>query len=346
MHRDRLKHPSAAHALIITLFLLIGTVLASWGAAPAAIPATSSGSGGSVWGADYFPDIPLVTHDGKKVRFFSDLIKGKVVAINFIYTNCPDMCALETARMREVQRILGDRVGRDVFIYSITIDPERDTPQVLKRYAEKFQVGPGWLFLTGKEADTTLLRRKFGMYNEENRVEKLQEHDLSSIIGNQATGQWMKVSPYENPYVLATQMGSWLHNWKMASEYKRDYADAPKVRNISKGEDLFRTRCSSCHSIGVEDAAGMKMRAIGPDLLGVTWKRDRVWLTRWLKEPNKMLAEKDPLAMSLLVEFNNVAMPNMGLTEIDIQDLFGYIEEESRRVGNEHHGDDHEHHHH
>jgi protein SCO1 len=325
-------------SVTIALSLLIGTVLLFSGG-----PAAAAGGGGSVWGADYFPNVPLVTHTGKTVRFFDDVIKGKVVAINFIYTNCPDMCALETARLREVQRILGDRVGRDVFIYSITIDPERDTPEVLRRYAEKFQVGPGWLFLTGKEADTTLLRRKFGMYNEENRVEKLQEHDLSSIIGNQSTGQWMKVSPYENPYVLATQLGSWLHNWKIAPEYKRDYADAPKVRNISKGEELFRTRCSACHTIGVEDAAGTKTRPIGPDLLGVTWKRDRAWLTRWMKEPNKMLAEKDPLAAALLAEYNNVAMPNIGLSDVDIQDLFAYMEEESRRVGQKHHGDDHQH---
>src|SRR6185369_11927828 len=157
---------------------------------------------------------------------------------------------------------------------------------------------------------------------------------------------WMKVSPYENPYVLATQLGSWLHNWKIAPEHKRDYADAPKVRNISKGEELFRSRCSSCHTIGVEEAAKTELRPIGPDLLGVTWKRDRMWLTRWLKEPNKMLAEKEPLAMALFAEYNKVAMPNMGLNDKDIQDLFGYIEEESRRVGQKHHDDDHQHHHH
>ena len=345
MYRNYQKRPSALAVLII-LSLLIGTGSTSWGAPAATAPAASSGSGGSVWGADYFPNVPLVTHTGKTLRFFDDVIKGKVVAINFIYTNCPDACALETARLREVQKILGDRVGRDVFIYSITIDPERDTPEVLKRYAEKFQVGPGWLFLTGKNADITQLRRKLGVYDEENRTEKLQEHDLSSVIGNQATGQWMKVSPYENPYVLATQLGSWLHNWKMASEVKRNYADAPQVRNISKGEEMFRTRCSSCHTIGVEEGAATGLRPIGPDLLGVTWKRDRAWLTRWMKEPNRMLAEKEPLAMALLAEYNNIAMPNLGLTMVDIQDLFAYIEEESRRVARKHHGDEHHDHHH
>ena len=146
------------------------------------------GSGGAIWGADYFPDVPLVTHEGKKVRFFSDLIKDKVVAINFIYTNCPDACALETAHLREVQKILRDRVGRDVFIYSISIDPAHDTPQVLKAYAEKFDVAQGWLFLTGKEADITLLRKKLGLYDEEQK-DNLKEHPLTQIIGNQKTGQ-------------------------------------------------------------------------------------------------------------------------------------------------------------
>src|SRR5689334_9567 len=109
-YRDSLS----STAFLIILFMLIGT-----GAAFAEGTAPAAGSGGAIWGADYFPDVPLITHEGKKVRFFSDLIKNKVVAINFIYTNCPDACSLETARLREVQKILGERVGRDVFIYSI-----------------------------------------------------------------------------------------------------------------------------------------------------------------------------------------------------------------------------------
>ena len=116
----------------------------------------------------------------------------------------------------------------------------------------------------------------------------------------------MKSSPFENPYILATQIGSWLHNWKMPPKGRRDYAEAPEVRNISKGERLFRTRCSACHTIGVKDVAAAEKAALGPDLLGVTQKRDRAWLIRWMAEPDKMLAEKDPLAMALLAEYNNV----------------------------------------
>ena len=262
----------------------------------------------------------------------SDVIKGKVVALNFINTNCPDACALETARLREVQRILGDRVGRDVFLYSITIDPKHDTPKVLKSYAEQFQIGPGWLFLTGKDADIKLLRKKLGLYSEE-EGENLKEHNLSFIIGNQATVQWMKMSPFKNPYVLATQLGSWLHNWKMPPKEKRDYAEAPQVRTISKGEEIFRTRSAACHPIGMKDAERAEKRPLGPDLLGVTHKRDRAWLLRWMKEPDKMLAEKDALAMAMLAEYNNLPMPNLGLNSVEIQDVLTYIDEESHRMG-------------
>ena len=77
-------------------------------------PAQGSRSAGSIWGADYFPNVPLITHEGKTVRFFDDLIKDKVVVINFIFTSCPDSCPLETSRLRRVQTLLGDRVGLDL----------------------------------------------------------------------------------------------------------------------------------------------------------------------------------------------------------------------------------------
>jgi cytochrome oxidase Cu insertion factor (SCO1/SenC/PrrC family) len=105
-------------------------------------PATAADGGGATWGAEYFPNILLTIHAGKTVRFFDDLIKDKVVMINFIYTSCPDVCPRETARLREVQKNLRDRVGKDVFMYSITVDPQRDTPEVLRKYAKRFDAGP------------------------------------------------------------------------------------------------------------------------------------------------------------------------------------------------------------
>src|SRR4051812_15743580 len=90
-------------------------------------PGRAANGSQSPWGKNYFPNVPLVTQDGKQVRFFDDLIKGKVVAINFIFTGCPASCGMETARLRQVQDLLGDRVGKDVFFLSISNDPDNDT---------------------------------------------------------------------------------------------------------------------------------------------------------------------------------------------------------------------------
>ncbi len=293
----------------------------------------AAGQADSIWGADFFPNIPLVTHEGKEVRFFDDLIKDKVVVLNFIFTRCPDVCPLETARLREVQKILGDRVGKDVFIYSISIDPKYDKPHVLKAYAERYQVGPGWLFLTGDEEDIIRLRKKLGMYNPEERGGNMRAHTLSLLIGNQRTGRWMRSSPFENPYVMATQVGSWLHNWKLPPRQGMDYASAPEVRRLSPGESLFRTRCSACHTIGGGDLLGPNKEKLGPDLFGVTQKRERAWLVRFIKEPDKMIEEKDPLSLALLEAYDNVPMPNLSLNDADIEQLLSYIDEESRRKG-------------
>jgi protein SCO1/2 len=292
----------------------------------------SRGRGGSVWGASYFPNVLLTTHDGQQVRFFDDLIKDKVVAINFIYTSCPDTCPLETARMLEVQRILGERVGKDVFFYSITIDPEHDTQPVLAAFAKNWDIPAGWKFLTGDEEDIVLLRKKLGISTADFRSKDFKNHDLNLIIGNQSTGRWMKRSPFENSYVLATQLGSWLHNYKTASVVQRDFADAPELRRISSGEDLFRTRCAACHTVGGGDVLQLAERRVGPDLYNVTEHRDRKWLARWLAEPDKMLEEKDPLAMSLLAQYKNIPMPNLRLNEGDVTMLLGYLEQETERV--------------
>ena len=92
----------------------------------------------------YFPNLVLMTHEGRQVRFYDDLIKDKIVTINFMYTQCEDgRCPVTTANLVRVQKLLGSRVGRDIFMYSFTLAPEHDTPTVLKRYAKAYGVGPG-----------------------------------------------------------------------------------------------------------------------------------------------------------------------------------------------------------
>ncbi len=285
-------------------------------------------TGGDQWGSNYFPNYELTNQDGKKLKFFDDMLEDKVVLISFIYTNCPDACPLETARISQVQGILGDRVGKDVFFWSITIDPKRDTPEVLKEYAQRYQASEGWQFLTGDEEQITQLRMKLGLYSPADGTE-LEDHGLNIIIGNQATGRWMRSGPFENPYILARQIGDWLHNWKLPPTAELDYSNAPKLRQISDGESLFRTRCSSCHAIGGANAALAKL---GPNLFGVTDRRDHAWLERWIREPDVMLAEKDPIAMPMFEAYNKVPMPNMRLLPREVEELLLYLDEESRRV--------------
>jgi protein SCO1/2 len=309
-------------ALTATL-MFVAAVIAGW-----PVTARAAAAADTPWGASYFPNVPLITQDGKKVRFFDDLIKGKVVAINFIFTGCSESCSMETARLREVQDLLADRMGKDIFFVSISIDPDNDTPEVLKHYADKFKVGPGWTFLTGKNEDITLLREKLGIYMPPVLNGK-SDHELSLVVGNQATGRWMKASPYENPQIMATTLGSVLHNWKVVGSNKNEtYANAPtRLPQLSRGEELYRTRCASCHTIGAAGNSIAALRAIGPDLGGITQQRDRAWLTRWLKEPDRMLAEKDPLATALFLKYNKLAMPNLRLNDTEVGQVLTFLEE-------------------
>src|SRR5712671_8070633 len=132
-------------------------------AAAALLLGSAAAVAGGPWGAQYFPNVPLTTQDGKVVHFYDDLLKGKSVVINLIYTQCSASCPLETAKLSQVQRLLGDRVGKDIFFYSISIDPLHDTPEALKAYAAKFHVRPGWLFLTGKSEDVKLISKQLGL---------------------------------------------------------------------------------------------------------------------------------------------------------------------------------------
>jgi protein SCO1 len=273
----------------------------------------------SPWGGDYFPNVVLTDQNGKKHKFFDGLIKDKVVAINFIYTHCGDSCPVETANLKRVYALLEDRMGKDIFFYSISIDPKHDTPKALKAYSERFKVGSGWLFLTGKKADIVLLQKKLGLYNSEGE-KKLSDHNTNFIIGNESSGQWIKKTPYDEPMTLAPALGySFSQNKIMPGRKHAKYTDVKPLPNINKAEELFRYRCNSCHSLSADSG-------LGPGLYGVTLQRDRAWLKRWIKEPDKMLAEKDPIAIDLYNRYNKVLMPNLRLNDSDAEALIDYLD--------------------
>ncbi|MFM9862987.1 MAG: SCO family protein [Micropepsaceae bacterium] len=288
--------------------------------AATAAPATKEIERG--WHGNYFPNVELTTHDGKKVRFYDDMLRGKVVAINFIYTNCGDVCPLDTAQMRQVHTLLGDRVGKDIFMYSISVDPENDTPQALRRYMRTFDTGAGWTFLTGKQEDIVLIQRKLGLRIAD--IKKIRDHDTRLMMGNEKTSQWIKRSPYDDPTILANILASTLNNHAGTQVgHLEAYEKAGHISNLSRGQYLYRTRCASCHTFGGGDR-------LGPDLKGVVGARPRDWLVRWLKEPNKMIAEKDPVALELMARYRNLPMPNLSLNDSDAAALIHYMSEQDK----------------
>jgi protein SCO1 len=141
--------------------------------------------------ADYFPNSVIQTHEGRSVRFYDDLIHGKIVAINMMYADCSGICPAMTANLVKVQKRLGDRVGRDIFMYSITLTPEVDTPEKLKAYAEHNGVGPGWQFLTGRKADIELIRRKLGFVDPDPVLDRDKSTHTGMVrVGNEKYDQW------------------------------------------------------------------------------------------------------------------------------------------------------------
>jgi cytochrome oxidase Cu insertion factor (SCO1/SenC/PrrC family) len=169
---------------------------ASASQASAATPA--GGTPKSAGGAAYFPNHLLLTQDNHPVRFYDDLLKNKIVLINFLFTTCKGACSPMTANLAKVQEQLGGHLGKEVVMLSFTVDPGTDTPAALKKYAESFKARPGWYFLTGKKENLDWVLHKLGGY-----VEDKNQHGLKLIVGNEATGEWLKLHAMSNPTEIA-----------------------------------------------------------------------------------------------------------------------------------------------
>ena len=148
--------------------------------------------------AAYFPNTILLTQDNKPVRFFDDLLKGNTVMINFMFTTCTGICPPMTANLSKVQAYLGERVGKDISMISISVDPIVDTPAALKKYAMNYKVKDGWFFLTGSKADVDLVLSKVG-----GLVRDKSEHNSLVMVGNVETGEWLKLFAMTPPSEIA-----------------------------------------------------------------------------------------------------------------------------------------------
>lgn len=133
------------------------------------------------------PDVAVLDQHGNKLHFYSDLIKDKTVAINFIFTNCTTICPPLAATFARLQKEMGDKVGKDVHLISISVDPVTDTPERLKAWGAKFKAGPGWTFVTGEKQEMDKLLNALGA-----AVSKREDHTPAMIIGNDSKGVWTR----------------------------------------------------------------------------------------------------------------------------------------------------------
>ena len=158
-----------------------------------------------------FANVVLLNQDGKTIHFYDDLIRGDhTVAINFMYAQCSDICPMTTANLAKVQALLGDRLGHEVRLASISIDPLHDSPAVLKAYADTFGARAGWQFLTGRPTDINLIRRQLGAYERDPaRDRDRSQHTGMLVYGNQARGRWSRVSALADPRRIFASITRW-----------------------------------------------------------------------------------------------------------------------------------------
>lgn len=149
----------------------------------------------------YFTDTVLQAQDGRSLRFYSDVLKDQVVLVNFVFTECGDSCPLITHKLLQARQSLGPQ-ARSVRYVSITIDPERETPQTMAAFARKHgAVDPQWLWLSGSKANIELVTKRLGAY-----TDTREEHFTGLIVGNLRTDRWVKIRPDAPPQAIAEQL--------------------------------------------------------------------------------------------------------------------------------------------
>lgn len=151
----------------------------------------------------YFTDIELIDQHGKTQRLYSDLIQDKVVLVNAFFTSCTGSCPVMAGHLVKVQDWLGERLGKEVYIVSVSVDPATDSQAKLAEYAERFGAREGWYFLSGEPANVEAALRKLGQY-----VDEPEAHTSVMMIGNDRTSLWKKVQGLSQPKQLIAVLDS------------------------------------------------------------------------------------------------------------------------------------------
>jgi protein SCO1/2 len=156
----------------------------------------------------HLPNVPLLTHEGRPVKFYDDLVKGKIVTLNFFYTRCDEICPGVTANLAQVQKLLSADVGTRLQMYSISLKPEEDDVAAIRKYRETFHAQAGWTFLTGKPADIEEIRRGIGFKYPEPAIDKDKTQHIGNIrYGNEPLMLWAACPGLANASYLAESIG-------------------------------------------------------------------------------------------------------------------------------------------
>jgi protein SCO1 len=179
---------ACAWAMVTLVLLIAGTcVLPLRAQEPVAPPQTVVPNTQENNAQRYFTDTVLINQNGERMRFYTDLMKDKTVIIDTFFATCQASCLPMNRNLAQIQEGLGDRLGKDVNIISISVDPGVDTPTLLKAYAKKLNAKPGWYFLTGDKESIELILKKLGQF-----VDDKNDHLNIFLIGNNRTGLWKK----------------------------------------------------------------------------------------------------------------------------------------------------------
>lgn len=143
------------------------------------------------------PDVPVRDQTGAERHFYSDLVAGKTVAMNFVFTTCTTICPPMGANFGRLRKELGERAGRDLHLISISVDPVTDTPQRLDAWSKQFGAGPGWTLVTGERAEITRLLKALEVFNPD-----FTEHSPVVLIGNEPAGEWTRAHGLAPPAKL------------------------------------------------------------------------------------------------------------------------------------------------
>ncbi|HKD81244.1 MAG TPA: SCO family protein, partial [Candidatus Angelobacter sp.] len=160
----------------------------------------------------HLPNVPLLTHEGKRVMFYDDLVKNKIVSLNFFFANCHEICPTVTANLAKVQRLLGPDVGTKIFMYSFTLKPEEDDVEVIRRYRQSLNAKPGWTYLTGKPADMEQIRRGIGFTYPDPAIDKDKTQHIGNVrYGNEPLMLWGACPGMAKVSFVAESI-SWMYN--------------------------------------------------------------------------------------------------------------------------------------